>query len=252
MHLYVHTGRAIQSSSRMSAAVYCMHCCTRIGHGTQLTAHLLLRAGVLLCYCSDQDEEEEMNNAAQDLMIHQLKAEPQQQQQQQIGHLNIYTAGALSSTANSRLNSPHSSRSSPSRAGSSSCGRPAAAAAAAAAGSQRRARSRSEDSWHSSCSSEYFPIKERPIRSSRKRKLKAKAKAKQGSSRKRASRARSEDLEDYSGDDDGCIGEHYILLPSRLERSRRMGARSRFTDAQNATMKAHLDMMIDRRDFYLE
>eukprot|EP00953_Heterococcus_sp_UTEX-ZZ885_P005149 3252-Heterococcus_DN1.PRE.1 len=31
-----------------------------------------------------------------------------------------------------------------------------------------------------------------------------------------------------------------------------MGARSRFTDAQNATMKAHLDMMIDRRDFYLD
>jgi hypothetical protein len=200
-----------------------------------------------LCYCSDRDEEEEMNNAAQDHMNQQPKAEPQQQ----IGHLNIYTAGALSSTANSRLNSPHSSRSSPSRAGSSSRGRPAAAAAAAA-GSQRRARSRSEDSWHSSCSSEYFPIKERPIRSSRKKKLKAKAKAKQGSSRKRASRARSEDLEDYSGDDDGCIGEHYILLPSRLERSRRMGARSRFTDAQNATMKAHLDMMIDRRDFYLE
>jgi hypothetical protein len=89
------------------------------------------------------------------------------------------------------------------------------------------------------------------MRSSRKRKLKAKAKAK-AKPRPRPSRARSEDLEDYSGDDDGCIGEHYILLPSRLERSRRMGARSRFTDAQNATMKAHLDMMIDRRDFYLE
>jgi hypothetical protein len=188
-----------------------------------------------------------MKSTAQGLMNQQPKAEPQQQ----IGHLNIYTAGALSSTANSRLNSPHSSSSPSGRGGSSLRGRPStAAAAAAAAASQRRARSRSEDSWHSSCSSDYSLIEERPMRSSRKRKLKAKAKAKQAVAA--AARA-SEESDDYSGeDDDGCIGEHYILQPSRKASSKRLGARSRFTNEQNAIMKAHIDTMIDRRDFYLE
>jgi hypothetical protein len=181
--------------------------------------------------CRNLQEDEEIARAAQALMVHHpVKAEPQQM----VEHLDIYT-GALGSTADSRLNSPHSSSSPGALEGFE----------AEHLAAQRRPRSRSEESWHSDCSSDYSPVQERPLRSTRKRKLKANVAA--------ALAAGSQGSDGESQYEEGSVGgENYVPPNARRARSKRLGARSRFTNEQNALMKSHLATMMKRRDFYLE